>query len=230
MVARRDGTRLRSVADVDGAARTFPRLPHHCQQHRRADGRGVHDAGNRRRSFPGELGVPDAGASQADDGIGSVRRNVVRSDLREEVRSGHRDSIDAALHRSGRPFRRLRIQLLVRVHGRDQLGVAERAAADAARSARDFRHDVRRGRHARRPRTPTARGQERARHDRRVDRSAQAAARGGRQREAQRLSRGRAGDRAADPERRSCEPQRRNTRACRMRRWACPIRSTSTRS
>ena len=47
-----------------------------------------------------------------------------------------------------RPVRRLRVQLLVRLHRRDQLGVAERAAADAARPARGVRHAVRRRRHA----------------------------------------------------------------------------------
>ena len=206
------------------------RLHHDRQQHRRADGRSVHDAGDRRRSFPRELGVPDAGASQADDGIGPVCRDVVRSDLRAAVRSGHGDSVDAALHRGRRSFRRLRIQLLLRLHRRDQLGVAERAAADAARSARGVRHAVRRRRHAGRSRAPAARGQERARHHRRVDRPAQAAGRRGRPRAAQpttstTCARSSAAFRTSRRPTAAARPAR-----CRMRRWACPIRSTSTSS
>ena len=103
-------------------------------------------------------------------------RDVVRSDLRAAVRAGHGDSVDAALHRGGRSLGRLRVQLLVRLHRRDQLGVAERAAADAARPARGVRRAVRRRRDARGSRPPPPRRQERARHHRRVDRSPEAAA------------------------------------------------------
>ena len=85
--------------DVAGAARAAARLRDHRQQHRRAHGGGVHDAGDRRRSFPRQLRVPHPGASQADDGIGPVCRDVVRPDLRARIRSGHGDSVDAAVHR-----------------------------------------------------------------------------------------------------------------------------------
>ena len=68
------GTQLRSLADVARAARADARLRDDRQQHRRADGGSVHDAGDRRRSLPRELGVPHPGASQADDGIGPVCR------------------------------------------------------------------------------------------------------------------------------------------------------------
>ena len=44
--------RLRSVADQPVVARAVSRPPDHRQQHRRAQRRGVHRAGNRRRSFP----------------------------------------------------------------------------------------------------------------------------------------------------------------------------------
>ncbi len=42
-----------------------PRPPHHHQQHRRAHGRGVRAARDRRRSLPLERGVPDAVASRS---------------------------------------------------------------------------------------------------------------------------------------------------------------------
>ena len=71
--------------------------------------------------------------------------HVVRPDLRAAVRAGHGDSVDAALHRDRRSLGRLRVQLLVRLHRRDQLGGAERAAADAARPAGGVRYAVRRG-------------------------------------------------------------------------------------
>ena len=46
-------------------ARAVPRLPDDRQQHRRAQGRGVHAAGDRRRPLPLERGVPDAVASRS---------------------------------------------------------------------------------------------------------------------------------------------------------------------
>ena len=45
------------------------RLPHDLSQHRRAQRRGVRDAGDWRRSLPLERGVPDAGAPEADEGL-----------------------------------------------------------------------------------------------------------------------------------------------------------------
>ena len=52
--------RLRSGADQPAAARAVPRLPDDRQQHRRAQRRSVHGAGDRRRSLPLERGVPHA--------------------------------------------------------------------------------------------------------------------------------------------------------------------------
>ena len=63
------GRRRRPARDFDLSperaepARAVPRLPDDRQQHRRAQRRGVHGAGNRRRSLPLERGVPDAVAS-----------------------------------------------------------------------------------------------------------------------------------------------------------------------
>ena len=118
------------------AARAVPRLPDDRQQHRRAQRRGVHAAGDRRRSLPLERGVPDAVAPEADAGLGRLRRHVARSDLRAAVRPGHADPVDAAVHRERRSGGRLRLRLLLRLHRHDQLGVADRAAADDPRSAR----------------------------------------------------------------------------------------------
>ena len=128
--------------------RPLPRLHDDDQQHRRPDGRGVRGAGNRRRPLPLERGVPDAVASEADAGRRHLGRHVARPDVREEVRAVDADAVDAVLHREPRPGRRLHLQLLVRLHGLDQLGVAERAAADDSRPARRVRHAVRRRRHA----------------------------------------------------------------------------------
>ncbi len=50
--------------------------------------------------------------------------HLARSVLRADVRTGHADPVDAALHRERRSGRRLRLRLLVRVHRLDQLGVA----------------------------------------------------------------------------------------------------------
>ena len=145
---RRTGPRLRSVADSRSAARAVPRLPDDRQQHRRPQRRSVRRAGNRRRSLPVERGVPHAVASEADAGLRHLRRHLARSDLRADVRPGHADPVDAALHRERRSGRRLHLRLLVRLHRLDQLGVADRAAADDSRSARRVRSAVRRRRHA----------------------------------------------------------------------------------
>ena len=112
-------------------------------EHRRAHGRGVHRAGNRRRPLPLERGVPDAVASETDAGLGHLGRHVVRPDVCAALRPGHADAVDAVLHREPRPGRRLHLQLLLRLHRLDQLGVAERAAADDSRPARRVRHAVR---------------------------------------------------------------------------------------
>ncbi len=60
----------------------FRERHHHRQQHRRAQRRGVHGAGNRRRSLPLERGVPDADAPEADAGLGRPRRHLARPVLR----------------------------------------------------------------------------------------------------------------------------------------------------
>ena len=75
----------------------------------------------------------------------------------QALRPGHADAVDAVLHREPRPGRRLHLQLLVRLHRHDQLGVAERAAADDPRPARRLRHAVRRRRHRRGSRRRAAR-------------------------------------------------------------------------
>ena len=86
------GPRLRSGADQPDAARAVARLPHDREQHRRAQRRGVHDAGDRRRSLPLERGVPDAGAPEADEGLERPGRHVARPALRAAVRPGDADS------------------------------------------------------------------------------------------------------------------------------------------
>ena len=63
VVAGGDRQRLRPGPELAEPARAVPRLPDHRQQHRRAERRGVHRAGNRRRSLPLERGVPDPVAS-----------------------------------------------------------------------------------------------------------------------------------------------------------------------
>ena len=77
------------VAEQPRAARAVPRRHHHHQQHRRAQRRGVHRAGNRRRSLPLERRVPDADASEADAGLRRPGRHLARSVLRAAVRAGH---------------------------------------------------------------------------------------------------------------------------------------------
>ena len=67
-------------------------VPDHRQQHRRAERRGVHGAGDRRRSLPLGRGVPDAGASAADAGLRSPGGHLARSDLRAEGRRRRRRS------------------------------------------------------------------------------------------------------------------------------------------
>src|SRR5688572_31942749 len=60
--------------------------------------------------------------------------------IRPALRPGHADALDAAVHREPRSGGRLHVQLLLRLHGLDQLGVSERAAADDPRPARRLRH------------------------------------------------------------------------------------------
>ena len=143
------GPRVRPVADLDGAARGVPRLPDDCQQHRRQQRRGVHRARDRRRPLPLGGGVPDAVASQADPGLRPARRHLDRPDRGAEDRPRDAHPVDAAVHRERRSGRRLLLRLLVRLHRLDQLGLADRAAADDPRPAAGLRPAVRHRRHAR---------------------------------------------------------------------------------
>ena len=146
---RRPGATSTSAPTSLSPLEPLPQAPDHRQRHRRAQRRSVHAARNRRRPLPLERGVPDPGASEADAGLGRLGRHLARPALRAEVRPGHADAVDAVLHRERRPGRRLRLRLLVRLHRLDQLGVADRAAADDPRPARGVRPAVRRGRLAR---------------------------------------------------------------------------------
>ncbi len=210
-------------------ARALPRLHDHRQQHRRADGRGVRGAGNRRRPLPVERGVPDAVASEADAGLGHLGRHVARSDVREAVRPGDADAVDAVLHREPRPGRRLHLQLLVRLHRLDQLGVAERAAADDPRPARS-RSTCCSDRAARRKRARRRRATRKSILDWVQGEVADAQAPPGRGRpHAHRpLPRERPGDRTPHQDGRGAEHERRGARNCRTRPRACPTRSPST--
>ena len=136
------------------AARTLARIPHHRQQHRRAHGRSVPAARDRRRSLPFRGGVPDAVASEADAGLGPQGRHVARSVVCAEVRAGDADPLDAVVRRERRPGRRLLLRLFLRLHRLDQLGRRRRAAADDSRPARGVRSAVRHRRHARGARRP----------------------------------------------------------------------------
>ena len=122
VVAGGGGPHVRSRADQPEPARAVSRLPDDRLEHRRAQRRSVPAKRDRRRSLPLERGVPDAGAPEADRGLGRPRRAVARSALRAEVRAGHGDSVDAAVHRERRSGRRLRLRLRVRLHRHDQLG------------------------------------------------------------------------------------------------------------
>ena len=68
VVASGDGHRLRSGADQSPVARAVPRPPDDRQQHRRAHGRSDDGAGDRRRSFPLERGVPHPGEPKRTEG------------------------------------------------------------------------------------------------------------------------------------------------------------------
>ena len=109
VVAGDDRQDLRPLAGRPGAARVGARAHHHRQQHRPASGRGLHHPGNRRRSLPRQRRVPHPGPSQADDGLGRQGRHLDRPALRPALRPGHAHPVDAAVHRAGRPGRRLRV-------------------------------------------------------------------------------------------------------------------------
>ncbi len=151
-------------ADEPQAARAVPRRHHHRQQHRRAQRRGVHDAGDRRRSLPLERGVPDPDAPEADAGLGRPRRHLARPDVR------------AAASARTRRFRRCSCASRTSTsRGGCSYGYSctytdsiswaspDAAAADGARPARGLRLAVRRRRHAGRAARAPGRGQEPAR-------------------------------------------------------------------
>ena len=209
------GPRLRPVAEQPGAARAVPRLPDDRQQHRRAQRRGVHRAGNRRRPLPLERGVPDPGASEADAGLGRARRHLARPDATRR-RFGQDTPI---------PSMQLCIENVDQAGGCsygyscvytdiDQLGVADRAAADDARPARGLRPAVRRRRDARRARASAA-PRTRASSTGSTAEVArlQQGPRRRRSRPPGRLPRRRARDRAPHPAGRGLERQRRAARA-----------------
>ncbi len=209
-------------------ARAVPRAPDHHQQHRRAHGRGVLAAGNRRRPLPLERGVPDPVAPEADAGLGHLVRHLDGPALRAEVRAVHADAVDAVLHREPGPGRRLHLQLLVRLHRLDQLGVAERPAADDSRPARGVRHAVRLGQLEGRSRRAPPDAPQHPRLDRcaRWPTSARNSATGDRNRLDRYL------DHVREIERRIQAIEARNTsgeaRELPTRRPACPTRSPST--
>ena len=160
-----------------------------------------------------------------------LRRHLARSDLRAEVRPGHADSVDAAVHRERRSGRRLLLRLLVRLHRHDQLGVARTAAADDSRPARGVRSAVRRRRDAGRARASGApRTSSILDWLGTVGRPAEEGPRRRRSRAAGRLPRRRARDRAPHPEGRGRTTAAASRASCRARRSACPTRSTSTSS
>ncbi len=215
MVAGRDRPRLRPDADQPQPARAVPRLPDHRQQHRRAQRRGVRGAGDRRRSLPLERRLPHPDAPAPDAGLRRACRHLARPVLRAEVRAGHRDSVAAAVHRERRPGGRLLLRLFLRLHRLDQLGVADRPAADGARPALGLRHAVRRRRHAAGSCRAARRGPQHPRLDRPGHVTPAQHARRRRSGAAERLPRGHPRDRAPHPARRGAEPQRRGARAAR---------------
>ena len=167
---------------------------------------------------------------QADAGIGPARRHLDRSDLRQEARPGHADSVDAAVHRERRPVGRLLLRLFVRLHRLDQLGVAGSAAADDPRPARGVRSAVRRRRDAGRSQGAAHRGPEHPRLARHVDRADEEGSR--------RRATARGSTTTSTTSARSSAASRRSRRttpaassaSCRARRSACPTRSPSTSS
>jgi hypothetical protein len=228
--ARSDRQQLRPVADHPQPARAVPRRADYRQQHRRAQRRSVHRAGNRRRSLPVERGVPHPVAPEADAGLRPARRHLDRPDLREEVRPGHADPVDAAVHRERRPGGRLLLRLLLRLHRFDQLGVAGGSAADGARPARDLRPVVRRRRDAGRAQGAPRGGSQHPRLAGHLDRPAEEGPRRRRPRPPGRLSRRRARESSGGFRGSKRSTAAASSASCRGRRLACPTRSPSTSS
>ena len=128
------------------AARALSGLPHDHQQHRCSHGGGLRAQRDRRRPLSLHGGVPDTMPSEADPGLGHLRRRLPRPAAGAPLRAGHGAAVAAALHREPGAGRRLLVQLPLRVHGRDQLGFPDRAAADDPRPTRRVRSALRRRR------------------------------------------------------------------------------------
>ena len=157
--------------------------------------------------------------------------DVARSDVRAEVRPGHADSVDAAVHRERRSGRRLRLRLRLRLHGHGQLGRRRPSrcrwcATRAPRSIMLFGVGAT-------PEQRAARRRGRQEHPR-LDHDGGGAAEGqprpGGPRPPDRLPRRRARDRAPHPAHRGRATPAASRASCRWRRWACPTRSKSTSS
>ena len=123
LVAGRGRARFRSVADGPDAAGGVPAVPHAGQQHRRAERRSVPAAGNWRRSFPIERGVPDADASEGRR-RGRTSRPASRSIRSTRSGSGRTRRSPRCSCASRTSIRRAAaIRLFVRLHRLDQLGI-----------------------------------------------------------------------------------------------------------
>ena len=77
-----DRPRLPLMPDSALSRSSLAQVPDDRQQHRRAHGRSVRAAGDRRRPLPVERGVPHAVAPEADAGLRRLRRHVARPDVR----------------------------------------------------------------------------------------------------------------------------------------------------
>ncbi len=203
----REGFRAQSRRRAD-SARAVAQASHDRQQHRHAHGRSVRRAGDRRRPLPVERRVPYAVAPEADPGLGSLRRHVDGSADRAPHRRRRGDPVDAALHRESRPGRRLLLQLRVRIHGHDQLGEPERAAADDPQSAHGVRSAVRRGQQQRRPHVAPQGESEHSRLDHRRDEFSEAPTRSVGSAAARQVSPGHSRARAPHPGRRGAQLER----------------------
>ena len=198
-----------------------------CQERR-----GVRPAGDRRRPFPLGRGVPDAGASEADPGLRSLRAGTSIDQLYAQ-RFGQEMAI---------PSMQLCIENVDQAGGCEygyscaytdsiSWAVAVGAAADDSRPARGVRSAVRRRRDACRS------GRRGGSEDRSiidavtaVGAAPEGRARPGRSGAPHRLPRRRPRDRAADPAGGGARTRAASRASCRARRRACPTRSKSTSS
>ena len=215
---------------VDGAARTFPRLPHHCQQHRRA---GMAEAFTTPEiggdHFRARCGVPDAVASQADDGIGcdGRERRSIRSTRGRSVRTPR-------FHRCSSASKRSTIRAAANTTTRASTptrSAGRRRASRCRCCAIRARFSTRCSAPAPRPKTAPADGaRTRACSTRSSRRSIGSSGRSGAADSA--TAHAITSTTCAEIERRIQKVEAVRTAAAkqralaRMRRWACPIRST----